>query len=191
MSSVTRFITEMQNRSDHSAGELFGLVYDELRLVARKLMAKERGNHTLDPTALVHEVYMRLSRGKSKPWKSRAYFFSAAAEAMRRILVDHARRRNAQRHGGGREHADVIYSEVVDAHVSNMEAVDLLTLDDALDRLAADYPAKAELVKLLYFAGLSLEEVAAIQGTSRTSVYRQWLFARAWLRRFITRSEHT
>lgn len=189
MSSVTRLITEMEQGSDRSASELFGLVYDELRLFARQLMAKERADHTLGATALVHEVYLRLTSGGSKSWKNRAYFFSAAAEAMRRILVDHARRKKALRHGGLHTRADLEEANFADIRTPASGATDLLALDEAISQLAADYPTKAELVKLLYFAGLSLDEAAAVLGTSRASVYRQWLFARAWLRRCISDSE--
>jgi RNA polymerase sigma factor (TIGR02999 family) len=188
MSSVTRLITEMEQGSDRSSAELFGLLYDELRLFARQLMAKERPDHTLGATALVHEVYLRLTSGGCKSWKNRAYFFSAAAEAMRRILVDHARRKNALCHGGLRTRADLDDASLPDSRNSDAGATDLLALDEAIMRLAADYPAKAELVKLLYFAGLNLDEAAAVLGTSRTSVYRQWLFARAWLRRSMSES---
>jgi RNA polymerase sigma factor (TIGR02999 family) len=189
MSSVTRLISEMEQGSDGSSSELFGLVYDELRLLAQQMMAKERPDHTLGATALVHEVYLRLTGGGSKSWKNRAYFFSAAAEAMRRILVDHARRKKAQRRGGQHARIDFDDAKLADFRMPDIGPTDLLALDEALNRLTADYPAKAELVKLLYFAGLSLDEAAVILGTSRTSVYRQWLFARAWLRRSISESE--
>jgi RNA polymerase sigma factor (TIGR02999 family) len=192
MSSVTRLIAEMEQGSDQASSELFRLVYDELRLLARQLMANERVDHTLGATALVHEVYLRLTGGRdSKSWKNRAYFFSAAAEAMRRILIDHARRKRAQRHGGRHVRIDLGDVELAEIRTPEAGTTDLLALDEAISRLAADYPAKAELVKLLYFAGLSLEEVAAILGTSRTNVYRQWQFARAWLRRFMSESEGT
>ncbi len=189
MSSVTRLITEIEQGSDRSAAELFGLVYDELRLFAQQLMAKERPDHTLGATALVHEVYLRLTSGNSKSWKNRAYFFSAAAEAMRRILVDHARHKKTLRHGGLHTRADLEDAKFADIGSPAAGVTDLLTLDEAIDHLAAVYPEKAELVKLLYFAGLSLDEAAVVLGTSRTSVYRQWLFARAWLRRSISESD--
>ena len=189
MSSVTRLITEMEQGSDRPAAELFGLVYNELRIFARQLMAKERADHTLGATALVHEVYLRLTSGGCKSWKNRAYFFSAASESMRRILVDHARRKKALCHGGLRTRADLDEANWIDARSPDAGAADLLALDEAISRLSADYPAKAELVKLLYFAGLNLDEAAAVLGTSRTSTYRQWLFARAWLRRSMSESE--
>jgi RNA polymerase sigma factor (TIGR02999 family) len=179
----------MEQGSDQSSSELFRLVYDELRLLARQLMAKERVDHTFGATALVHEVYLRLTNGGSKSWKNRAYFFSAAAEAMRRILVDHARRKKAQRHGGRYSRTNLDDTNLAQMRMPDAGLIDLLTLDEALRQLEVDYPAKAELVKLLYFGGLSLEEAAAVLGTSRTGIYRQWLFARAWLRRSISESE--
>jgi len=187
VSSVTRLIAEMEQGTDRSA-ELFGLVYNELRMVARGLMAKERPDHTLGATALVHEAYLRLNGSDSKSWKSRAYFFSTAAEAMRRILVDHARRKNAKRNGGGFARIE-LGDEVLAIESAETDATNLLAIDEAITRLASAHPTKAELVKLLYFAGLSLEEAAAVLGTSRASVYRQWVFARAWLRLNISKAE--
>jgi RNA polymerase sigma factor (TIGR02999 family) len=170
----------MEQGQDRSA-ELFGLVYDELRLLARELMAKERPDHTLCATALVHEAFLRLDGNTSQSWKNRAYFFSAAAEAMRRILVDHARRKKSKRHGGN--HLRIELSDAAMAIESaEADAINVLAIDEAITRLAAKYPEKAQLVKLLYFGGLNMDELALVLNTPRTSVHRQWTFARAWLR---------
>jgi RNA polymerase sigma factor (TIGR02999 family) len=170
----------MEQGNDRSA-ELFGLVYDELRLLASELMSKERPDHTLCATALVHEAYMRLNGDAANSWKSRAYFFSSAAEAMRRILVDHARRKNALRNGGD-HHRVELDEAALQIGSAEADAINVLAIDEAITKLATEYPAKAELVKLLYFAGLSLDEAAVVLDTPRTSVHRQWVFARAWLR---------
>ncbi len=143
-------------------------------------MADERGEHTLQATALVHEAYLRLIGEDDTPWDSRGHFFAAAAEAMRRILVEHAHGKNAQKRGG--EHHRVELDDQlppIELPIGNLD--DLLDLDESLDRLAHDHPDKAELVKLLYFAGLNLDEAAAALGISRTTAYRHWIFARAWL----------
>jgi RNA polymerase sigma factor (TIGR02999 family) len=170
----------MESGNDRS-DQLFGLVYDELRIVARGMMRNERPDHTLGATALVHEAYLRLKGSTPESWKSRAYFCAAAAEAMRRILVDHARRRKADCHGGG-----YVRIELGDAAMAlagaEADADNVLAIDEALSKLSAVYPSKARLVKLLYFGGLSLDESAAVLGDSRTTIYRQWVFARAWLR---------
>jgi RNA polymerase sigma factor (TIGR02999 family) len=143
-------------------------------------MAKERAEHTLQATALVHEAYLRLVGDEKAPWDGRGHFFAAAAEAMRRILIEHARRKKAAKRGGN--HEQVVFDEVLPAIAAPCDNIDdLLALDEALDRLAAESPDKAELVKLLYFVGLNLEQAAAAQGISRTTAYRHWLFARAWL----------
>lgn len=163
-----------------AAGRLLPIIYDELRRLARAHMAKERVGHTLQATALMHEAYLRLIGDASPHWESRGHFFAAAAEAMRRILIEHARGRNAVKRGG--QHQRVEFSEDFPAIAAPFESLDdLLALDEALDGLAAADTAKAELVKLLYFTGLNLEEAAAVQGISRTTAYRHWLFARAWL----------
>lgn len=143
-------------------------------------MANERAEHTLQATALVHEAYLRLVDGADGQWDSRGHFFAAAAEAMRRILIEHARRRGARKRGGDQQRVELCEDlPSIGSPCDNVE--NLLALNDALDRLAEVDPPKADLVKLLYFAGLNLAEAAAAQGISRTTAYRHWLFARAWL----------
>jgi RNA polymerase sigma factor (TIGR02999 family) len=179
-------MAEAENESIGRSSDLFQVVYDELRGLARRQMAGERSDHTLQTTALVHEAYMRLSgAGGGGPWKNRAHFFAAAAESMRRILVDHARHKKALCQGGAHGRVE-LQEELPDIGVCNLDATDLLALDEALDALTADRPENAEVVKLLYFAGLSLDETAAVLGGSRSCVHRQWVFARAWLHKFMS-----
>jgi RNA polymerase sigma factor (TIGR02999 family) len=185
MSEVTRLLTAISQGDTQASDELLPLVYNELRRLARSRMAQERAEHTLEATALVHEAYLRLIDNEELRWDGRGHFFAAAAEAMRRILIEHARRKSALKNGGGRERIDL--SDELPAIASPCDNIDdLLALDEALERLAKEDRAKAELVKLLYFAGLNLEEAAAAQGISRTTAYRHWLFARAWLHDAIT-----
>jgi RNA polymerase sigma factor (TIGR02999 family) len=158
---------------------LLPIVYEELRRLARAHMANERAEHTLQATALVHEAYLRLIGNTEPHWDSRGHFFAAAAEAMRRILVEHARGKQAHKRGGHQRRVELGDIPAIVSPCDNVD--DLLALNDALDGLAAEAPDKAELVKLLYFVGLNLEEAAAAQGISRTTAYRHWLFARAWL----------
>jgi RNA polymerase sigma factor (TIGR02999 family) len=177
---VTRILSAIQQGDSHAAKQLLPLVYDELRKLAARKLAQEKPGHTLDATALVHEAYLRLveseRRGSSTPWTGRGHFFAAAAEAMRRILVDAARRKRRPKHGGDRKRIDL------DKALSLAEPrEDLLALDDALSRLAVEAPAKAELVKLRYFAGLSLDEAAACLGISAATAKRYWVVARASL----------
>jgi RNA polymerase sigma factor (TIGR02999 family) len=180
MSEVTQLLIAIDQGNQQATAKLLPLVYEELRRIARSHMASERAEHTLQPTALVHEAYLRLIDDEDTPWDSRGHFFGAAAEAMRRILVEHARSKNAQKRGG--QHRCVELNEqflAVELPAGNLD--DLLDLDESLDRLAQDHPDKAELVKLLYFAGLNLDEAASARGISRTTAYRHWQFARAWL----------
>lgn len=181
MSEVTQLLLAIENGDQDAQERLLPLVYDNLKQIARGYMSRERPDHTLQATALLHEAYLKLlGDAPSRQWNGRAHFYAAAAEAMRRILIDHARRRAAIRHGGGQNHVawhDEI--PVVTAPCDNLD--DLLSLDEALHRLEAESPEKATLVKLLYFGGLKLEEAAEALGTSRTSAYRQWQYARAWL----------
>jgi RNA polymerase sigma factor (TIGR02999 family) len=144
-------------------------------------MAAERAGHTLQATALVHDAYLRLLQGAPDRWENRRHFIAAAAEAMRRILVDHARRKKSIKRGGRQERVDLDDDHLPSICSPCDDVEDLLSLNDALDRLAKKDPTKAELVKLLYFAGLNLEQAAAALGISRTSAYREWIFTRAWL----------
>jgi RNA polymerase sigma factor (TIGR02999 family) len=177
MSDITLILKRMEEGDANAPSELLSLVYAELRALAAHKMARENPGHTLQATALVHEAWLRLGGDEQPRWESRAHFFGAAAEAMRRILIDSARRRQRARHGGHLERLDV---EDVDI-VSPLPDDDLLALDDALDRLAAADPRAAEIVKLCYFLGLSRPEAAEHLGVSLSTVERAWAFARAWL----------
>jgi RNA polymerase sigma factor (TIGR02999 family) len=180
MSDVTRLLQAISDGDSCATAKLLPIVYEELRRLARAHMANERAGHTLQSTALVHEAYMRLVDNANAQWDGRGHFFAAAAEAMRRILIDYARRKKANKRGGN--HQRIEFDDEIAPIAAPCDNVDdLLALNDALERLAVADPAKAELVKLLYFAGLNLEEAAAAQGISRTTAYRHWLFARAWL----------
>ena len=177
MSEVTRILKQAQNGDTQAAGDLLSLVYEELRRLAAHKMAHEMPGQTLQPTALVHEAWLRLV-GNSKPcWNSRGHFFAAAAEAMRRILVDGARRKRALKHGGGHVRIDVTSYELA-AEVPDDRVV---AVHQALDDLAKLDPRQAEVVKLRFFAGLQLEEIAELQGVSMKTVQRQWTHAKAWL----------
>jgi RNA polymerase sigma factor (TIGR02999 family) len=177
MSDVTRILSAIEEGDPSAAGELLPLVYEELRQLAAQRLAQEKPGQTLEATALVHEAYLRLvDVDKAQQWNSRGHFFAAAAEAMRRILIDSVRRKRRPKHGGDRQRIDLHEAISLD-HPHD----DLLALDEALTRLAAQEPIKAELVKLRYFAGLSLEETAAILGISLATAKRYWAVARAWL----------
>jgi RNA polymerase sigma factor (TIGR02999 family) len=177
MTDVTRILSAIEAGDPHAAEQLLPIVYDELRRLARHRLAQEQPGQTLQATALVHEAYLRLVGGdEAQPWKGRGHFFAAAAEAMRRILIDNARRKRRPKHGGGRQRVDL------DESLCRSEGEDdLPAIDDALTRLARQEPRKAELVKLRYFAGLSLEEAAACLGISSATAKRDWAVARAWL----------
>jgi RNA polymerase sigma factor (TIGR02999 family) len=167
-----------------AAADLLPLVYDELRHLAAARMAAEAPGHTLNPTALVHEAYLRLvGPADGLRFDGRGHFFAAAAEAMRRVLVDHARDRNRLKRGGGRRRVDL--DQLTDLAAATDD--DLLELDDALDRLAKDYPAAAALVKMRFFAGMTLAEAAGALGLSDRTADRYWVFARTWLADALTR----
>jgi len=184
MSDVTQLL-EAANRGDQrAAADLLPLVYDELRKLAAAKVAREKPGQTLDATALVHEAYLRLVGDQQ--FTGRGHFFAAAAEAMRRLLVDAARRKQAEKRGGGRCRTDLSEIEVVLPEVPD----DLVALDEALSRLEAVDPAKAEVVKLRYFAGLTMEQVAAAQGVSLATANRAWAYARAWLHQQVTGTEN-
>jgi RNA polymerase sigma factor (TIGR02999 family) len=178
MSDVTRILSAIEQGDPHAAGQLLPLVYDELRQLAAQKLAQEKPGQTLEATALVHEAYLRLvDVEQAQQWNSRGHFFAAAAEAMRRILVEHARRKQRLKHGGGRRRLDL------DAACAAVPppAADLLALDEALGRLAARDPVRAELVKLRFFAGLTMPEAAQALGLSLATAERYWTFARTWL----------
>jgi RNA polymerase sigma factor (TIGR02999 family) len=177
MNEVTQVLERLEQGDLHAAARLLPLVYTELRRLAAHKLAQERPGQTLDATALVHEAYLRLVGDQH--FTGRGHFFAAAAEAMRRILVENARRKARRKHGGGRQRqelpSDLVGEEKADA--------DLLAIDSALAKLAQRDPQKARLVELRYFAGLTGEEAALALGISSSSADRQWVFARAWLRR--------
>jgi RNA polymerase sigma factor (TIGR02999 family) len=177
MGDVTRLLEAAGRGDRRAAAELLPLVYDELRKLASARLAREPAGQTLDGTALVHEAYLRLvGPADEKRWDHRGHFFAAAAEAMRRILVENARRKaRVKRELGPRV-------ELADVPAWEAPAEDLVALDDALTRLAAEDPAAAAVVTLCYFAGLSMQEAAAARGVSRATAYRDWAYARAWLR---------
>ena len=177
VSEVTRILIALEGGDAKSTEELLPLVYQELRRVAAQKMASERAGHTLQPTALVHEAWLKLVDAPSQSWQNRAHFFGAAAEAMRRILIERARRRNRQRRGSGVEHVDLDEFELA----SPVPDDQLLQLSEALDRFAAEEPEHAELVKLRYFVGLRIEEAAEILGISEATANRWWAYSRAWL----------
>src|SRR3954451_18482462 len=175
MSDVTRLLDAAAAGDRRAAADLLPLVYDELRKLAAVRMANESPDQTLNPTALVHEAYLRLVGDQR--FDGRGHFFAAAAEAMRRILVNHARDRNRRKRGGGRQRVDLDRLSGLAAATDD----DLLGLEDALERLGRDFPAAAELVKLRFFTGLTLGEAAEALGVPRRTVDRHWSFARAWL----------
>jgi RNA polymerase sigma factor (TIGR02999 family) len=188
MSEVTRILATIEQGDPHAAEQLLPLVYDELRKLAGRKLAHEKPGQTLQPTALVHEAYLRLvDATHARHWDSRRHFFAAAAEAIRRILVENARRKRAGKHGG-----DLVRQDLDDDEPAAPGAnAELLALDEALDRLAAKDPVKAELVKLRHFAGLTLKEAAKALGISSTTADRYWAYARAWLHQEITGGHDT
>jgi RNA polymerase sigma factor (TIGR02999 family) len=183
MSEVTRILSALEQGDPHAANQLLPLVYDALRQLAAQKLARETPGQTLQATALVHEAYLRLvSAEQRQHWETRGHFFAAAAEAMRRILVDNARRKQRPKHGGGWQRVALDEADAVTALPSD----DLLALDEALSKLATEAPAKAELVKLRYFAGFSIDEAADLLGISRATAKRYWVYARAWLYEALT-----
>ena len=178
MSDVTRILSQIESGDPSAAEQLLPLVYDELRKLAAAKLAHEQAGQTLQPTALVHEAYLRLVDVEhAQLFNSRGHFFAAAAEAMRRILVEVARHKLRHKHGGGRTRVDLAEIDVA----THLPPDELLSLNEAIDALAAHDQPAAELVKLRYFAGLSVEQAAETLGLSRTVAYRHWTYARAWL----------
>jgi RNA polymerase sigma factor (TIGR02999 family) len=188
MSEVTRLIDAAAAGDRRAAADLLPLVYDELRTLAAARMSAEPPGHTLDATALVHEAYLRLvGPADADRWENRGHFFAAAAEAMRRILVEAARRKKRGKHGGLAVRQELGDHEP--AAPAGPDAVDLLALNDALDRLRARAPRKAELVSMRYFAGCTLPEAAAVLGISPSTAEDDWAYAKAWLRREMLRGD--
>lgn len=180
---VTRILNAVQNGDVVAAEKLLPLLYNELRQIAARKMANEAAGHTLQPTALVHEAWLRLAGEKQQAWPSRAYFFAAAAEAMRRILVEHARRKQSLKRGGDYERAELNESAIVLA----APADELLAVDEALEKLSSEDRSAADLVKLRYFVGMTMEEAASAMDMAPRSAERLWTYARTWLRREIRR----
>ena len=179
MSDVTRILQSIDAGDPKAAAELLPLVYDELRRLAAIRMAGEQPDQTLQPTALVHEAWLRLTGDENKQWNGRAHFYGAAAEAMRRILIDRARGKLSLKRGARAERVDLNLDQVEMATQSEPEAI--LALNEALEKLAAEDPESAQLVKLRFFAGMSNQEAAQTLGVSERSAKRYWTFARAWL----------
>jgi RNA polymerase sigma factor (TIGR02999 family) len=176
MSEVTRILSAINQGDRHAAGQLLPLVYDELRQLAAHKLAVETPGQTLQPTALVHEAYLRLVGGQK--FEGRGHFYAAAAEAMRRILVENARRKKAVKHGGELQRVELDGQDVPVRPLPD----EIIALDEALTRLTAEDAEAAQIVQLRFFAGLSIEEASEELGVSRATAYRQWSFARAWLR---------
>jgi RNA polymerase sigma factor (TIGR02999 family) len=189
MTDVTHILEAIKQGDFHAAERLLPLVYDELRRLAAQKLARERPGQTLEPTALVHEAYLRLvpSGGRElpeqQPWDNRRHFFAAAAEAMRRVLVENARRKKRRKHGGGLRRADLA------DHPAPEPADDLLALDEALTRLAGEDATAAKIVELRHFAGLGHEDVAATLGITVYQARQKWTYARAWLRKALSAGE--
>ena len=177
MSHLTRILTDIEQGNPQASEELLPLVYRELRRMAAHKMANEPAGHTLQPTALVHEAWLKLVAPPAQSWQNRAHFFGAAAEAMRRILIARARRKHTQRRGSGAEHLDADEIEIAGPAPDDQ----LLALNEALNRFATLEPEQAELVKLRYFAGLKIEEAAEVLGISQATAKRWWAYARVWL----------
>ena len=181
MEDFTRILNSIRNGDRIQSEELLPVVYDELRRLAAGKMSGESSGHTLQATALVHEAWLRLSDPDQADWDNRAHFFGAAAEAMRRTLVDHARKKLAAKRGGGAVHEELDESSVAIA----VPPDELLAVHEALDRLEAEHPQAAELVKLRYFVGLTMDEAAVALGMGKRSAEGLWTFARVWLHRVI------
>ena len=185
MSDVTRILSAIEQGDPRAAEQLLPLVYDELRRLAAERLAHEKPGQTLQATALVHEAYLRLvDTDRADPWNSRGHFFAAAAEAMRRILIDRARHKQTHKAGGGRRRLDL---DDIEQALEEENCDRLLALDEALRQLEVENPRKAEMVKLRFFAGLTAEQAAAALGISLSTAEKDWAYARSWLRVAIDR----
>ena len=187
MSDVTRILTAIEQGDAKAADKLLPLVYEELRHLAAQKMSHEQPGQTLQATALVHEAYIRLVGSEARDWTGRTHFFAAAAEAMRRILIDNARRKKSLKHGGGRRRFDL--GELVLSNDNDRLSDDILALDEALEKLAKENKIEADLVKLRYFAGLTGKQAAKVLGISLSTANEHWAYARARLRLEITKGD--
>lgn len=176
--NVTLLLAELRGGNQEAATRLIPIVYNELKRMAGAQMQRERPGHTLQATALVHEAYMRMAGGEQGPWQNRAHFFAIAANAMRQVLMDHARRRHAGKRGGANALKVDIDTELL---ISGDKLEDVIAIDEALDRLAKIDPRQSRLVELRFFAGLDVEQAAEVMGVSPTTIKREWRSARAWL----------
>jgi RNA polymerase sigma factor (TIGR02999 family) len=183
MNDVTRILSEIEQGDPHAAEQLLPLVYEELRKLAAQKLAQEQPGQTLQPTALVHEAYLRVvDVEQAQQWDSRGHFFAAAAEAMRRILIENARRKKRGKHGGDRERVEIELGRLP----TRMSSEELVALDEALEKLKDHDPVKAQLVTLRYFGGLTIEQASQVLNISRITAHRYWTYARAWLHRQLT-----
>ncbi len=182
MSEVTQLLRDWSAGRPEARDELVGLVYGPLRAIAERHLHRERDGHTLQPTALVNELYLRLVEQRRVDWQDRTHFFAVAAQVTRRILVDHARRRKSEKRGGGLE--PVTIGAALD--VAAQESLDVVSLDAALESLAAVFPQQAKIVELRFYGGLTIDETAAALGISAATVSREWTMARAWLKRSLS-----
>jgi RNA polymerase sigma factor (TIGR02999 family) len=189
MTDVTRILNAIDRGDAKATGELLPLVYEELRLLAAQKLAQEKPGHTLQATALVHEAYIRLVGMEKQDWRSKRHFFVAAAEAMRRILIDYARQKRSLKRGGNRERIPL--DEEIGSPDSQRLSDDLIDLDDALEKLSQRDQMKADLVKLRYFAGLTSDQAAAALSISHATAERYWDYASSWLRLEISRRRQT
>ena len=186
MSDVTRILSAIEQGDPSAAEQLLPLVYDELRKLAAQKMAQEAPGQTLQATGLVHDAYVRLvDVEEAQHWNSRGHFFAAAAEAMRRILVENARRKQTEKHGGGRKRVELAEADLL----ADRDPDEFLILNDAIDALTAEDPTAGNLAKLRFFTGLSVDEAAEMLGLAHTTAYRQWTYARAWLQAELEEAE--
>jgi len=185
MTDVTRILNAIEKGDARAADELLPLIYEELRFLAAQKMSRERPGQTLQATALVHEAYIRLVGAENQDWKGRTHFFAAAAEAMRRILIENARRKQRLKRGGDQDRVEMQTSDLAIEGPSD----DLIALDEALAKLAQEDPMVANLVKMRYFAGLTLEQSAEILGIARRTADRYWAYARAWLHKEVAKGD--
>ena len=184
MNDVTRILSAIEQGDPHAGDQLLPLVYDELRKLAAHKLSQEKPGQTLEATALVHEAYLRLvDASKAQQWNSRGHFFAAAAEAMRRILVENARRKKADKHGGGWQRHELLDAELA----IDTSGEDLFEVDAALTRFAVEHPRAARLIHLHFFLGTTIDEAALQLGIDPRTAYRDWTYARAWLRRELDR----